>query len=225
MYGLGLLLTAAVEAWAHRVVVGLGGSATNDGGAGMLTALGATRWTGRPSAAAVGGGALVGQSRRSTAPRGCAVPRWSPRRTWTTRWSGCPAPATFGPQKEGASREDVLLRDAALERFAGVLERDQLLPAGLAQVPGAGAAGGLGAAILAARGRCESGIGLVTPRSGSTPRSTRADLVSPGRVRSTTSPAREGVAGSPDAERDRGKPCVVVAGGVSTGRREADAAA
>jgi glycerate 2-kinase len=224
-YGLGLLLTAAVEAGAHRIVVGLGGSATNDGGAGMLTALGATPLDGTGSALPYGGAALASVASLDGAPRlrGAALVAATDVDNPLVGLHG--ASNVFGPQK-GASREDVLLLDAALERFAGVLERDlATCPPGLAQLPGAGAAGGLGAAILALGGRCESGIGLVSAAIGLDAALDAADLVITGEGSFDHQSLRgKVVAGVAGAARDRGKPCVVVAGRVTTGRREAAAA-
>jgi glycerate kinase len=224
-YGLGLLLTAAVEAGAHRVVVGLGGSATNDGGAGMLTALGATPLDGTGNALPYGGAALAAVAALDGAPRlrGATLVAATDVDNPLVGLHG--ASNVFGPQK-GATREDVLLLDAALERFAGVLERDlPSCPPGLAQLPGAGAAGGLGAAILALGGRCESGIGLVSAAIGLDAALDEADLVITGEGSFDHQSLRgKVVAGVAGAARDRGKPCVVVAGRVTTGRREAAAA-
>ena len=111
------------------------------------------------------------------------------------------ASAVFGPQK-GASRADVLLLDAALERFAEVLERDLPgCPPGLAALPGAGAAGGLGAALLACGARRESGIGLVRRLTGLDAALAESDLVITGE-------------GSFDEQSLRGK----VVGGVAARR-------
>ncbi|GFJ85685.1 hypothetical protein Phou_098650 [Phytohabitans houttuyneae] len=83
-YGLGVLVTHAVESGARTVVVGLGGSATNDGGAGMLAALGHRRWT-IPGTRCRTAGRPLSRSRGWAARRGCAVWSWSPPPTWTTR--------------------------------------------------------------------------------------------------------------------------------------------
>jgi glycerate kinase len=115
----------------------------------------------------------------------------------------------------------VLRLDAALEHFAGVLER-AFGVSGLATMPGGGAAGGLGAALLALGGRVVSGIGLVTAAIGLEQELDRADLVITGEGsfdhQSLRGKVAAGVAGG---ARDRGLPCVVVAGRVETGHREA----
>jgi glycerate 2-kinase len=126
----------------------------------------------------------------------------------------------FGPQK-GASREDVLRLDAALEHFAGVLEKAFGVP-GLTTLPGGGAAGGIGAALLALGGRVVSGIGLVTAAIDLPAELDQADLVITGEGSFDHQSLRGKVAaGVANGARDRGLPCVVVAGRVETGYREA----
>ncbi|WP_143163015.1 glycerate kinase, partial [Couchioplanes caeruleus] len=126
----------------------------------------------------------------------------------------------YGPQK-GATREDVLRLDAALEHFAGVLERAFEVD-GLAAMPGTGAAGGVGAALLALGARMVSGIDLVTRIIGLEEQLDRADLVITGEGSFDHQSLRGKVAaGVANAARDRGLPCVVVAGRNETGYREA----
>jgi glycerate kinase len=130
------------------------------------------------------------------------------------------ASSVFGPQK-GATREDVLRLDAALEHFAGVLEQAFGL-SGLTTMPGGGAAGGIGAALLALGGRVVSGIALVTTAIGLEQELDRADLVITGEGSFDHQSLRGKVAaGVANDARDRGLPCVVVAGRVETGHREA----
>ncbi|MET8253530.1 glycerate kinase [Micromonospora sp. NPDC005197] len=224
-YGLGLLVTAAVESGARTVVIGLGGSATNDAGAGMLTALGATPLDATGAALPYGGAALALVDALDGAPRlrGARLVAATDVDNPLLGLHG--ASNVFGPQK-GADRPDVLLLDAALERFAAVLERDLPgCPPGLGALPGGGAAGGLGAAILALGGACESGIGLVTRATRLDAALDTADLVITGEGSFDHQSLRgKVVAGVAGAARDRGVPCVVVAGQVSTGRREAASA-
>ncbi|MEU7843547.1 glycerate kinase [Micromonospora sp. NPDC049114] len=224
-YGLGLLVTAAVESGARTVVIGLGGSSTNDAGAGMLAALGATPLDATGAALPYGGAALALVDALDGAPRlrGARLVAATDVDNPLLGLHG--ASNVFGPQK-GADRADVLLLDAALERFAAVLERDLPgCPAGLGALPGGGAAGGLGAAILALGGACESGIGLVTRATRLDAALDTADLVITGEGSFDHQSLRgKVVAGVAGAARDRGVPCVVVAGQVSTGRREAASA-
>ncbi|MDG4840736.1 glycerate kinase [Micromonospora sp. WMMD967] len=224
-YGLGLLVAAAVESGARTVVIGLGGSGTNDAGAGMLAALGVTPLDGGGAALPYGGAALAAVDAVDGVPRLRGVRLVAATDVDNPLLGLHGASNVFGPQK-GADRADVLLLDAALERFAAVLERDLPgCPAGLGTVPGGGAAGGIGAALLALGGGCESGIGLVTAATRLDDALDTADLVITGEGSFDHQSLRgKVVAGVAGAARDRGVPCVVVAGQVSTGRREAASA-
>jgi glycerate kinase len=143
-YGTGELIAAALDAGAQRIVVGLGGSATNDGGSGMLAALGARLSDAQGRPLPPGGAALLDLA-------AIDVSGLDPRLREVGVEAACDvenplcgergASAIFGRQK-GASADDVALLDRALGRFADVsasqLGRD------LRDAPGAGAAGGLG---------------------------------------------------------------------------------
>ncbi|TDC36246.1 glycerate kinase [Micromonospora sp. 15K316] len=224
-FGLGLLVAAAVEGGARSVVIGLGGSATNDAGAGMLAALGVTALDEAGLALPYGGAALAAVAGLDGAPRLRDVDLVAATDVDNPLLGLHGASNVFGPQK-GADRADVLVLDAALERFAAVLERDLPgCPAALGALPGAGAAGGIGAAVLALGGRCESGIGLVTRAIGLDVALDEVDLVITGEGSFDHQSLRgKVVAGVAGAARDRGLPCLVLAGQVSTGRREAAAA-
>jgi glycerate kinase len=223
-YGLGLLLVAAVESGAREIVIGLGGSATNDGGAGMLAALDAAPLDAAGYALPYGGAALVGCARLGGQPRlrDARLVAATDVDNPLVGLSG--ASAVYGPQK-GADRDDVLLLDAALERFAAVLVADLPgCPADLAALPGAGAAGGLGAAVFALGGRRESGIDLVRRVCGLDAALDTVDLVITGEGSFDHQSLRgKVVAGVAGAARDRGLPCVVLAGRVGVGRRDAAA--
>jgi glycerate kinase len=222
-YGLGLLIAAGVESGAAEIVVGLGGSAVNDAGAGMLAALGAAPLDVAGYALPYGGAAL------SSAASLGGVPQLRQARLVAATDVDNPltglhgASNVFGPQK-GASREDVLLLDAALEHFAGVLERAFDVK-DLAVQPGGGAAGGIGAALIALGGRVASGINLVTNLIGLDAELDAADLVITGEGSFDHQSLRgKVVAGIAAGARDRGLPCVVLAGRNETGQREASAA-
>jgi glycerate kinase len=224
-YGLGVLIAVAAETGAGRVVVGLGGSATNDGGAGLLAALGAAPVDAAGLVLPYGGAALVAVAGLSGAPVLRPVELVAATDVDNPLTGTAGASAVFGPQK-GASEADVALLDAALGRFAGVLE-DALVgcPPGLAGLPGGGAAGGLGAALLALGGRCESGIGLVRRVCGLDAALADADLVITGEGSFDAQSLRgKVVAGVAGAARERGLPCLVLAGRVSVGEDEAAAA-
>ncbi|HET9517154.1 MAG TPA: glycerate kinase [Actinoplanes sp.] len=224
-YGLGLLIAAAVESGAREVIVGLGGSAVNDGGAGMLAALGAAPVDVAGYALPYGGAPLGAAHALGGVPqlRGVTLVAATDVDNPLVGLHG--ASNVYGPQK-GATREDVLRLDAALEHFAGVLQRGlDTCPPGLAQLPGGGAAGGVGAALLALGGRQLSGITLVTTALGLPAELDAADLVITGEGSFDHQSLRgKVVTGVANAARDRGLPCVVLAGRVDAGRREAAAA-
>ncbi len=138
-YGVGVLISAAIDSGARTVVVGLGGSGTNDGGAGMLAALGVTALDGAGRAVPHGGAALAAVHRLDGVPqlRGAALVVATDVDNPLTGPTG--ATAVVGRQK-GATPEQVEVLDAALARWAEVVERDLPgAPAGLAALPGAGA--------------------------------------------------------------------------------------
>jgi glycerate kinase len=160
--GTGQLILAAVESGCQRVIVGIGGSATNDGGAGLATALGyrLLDTLGEPIEPTGGGVERLDRIDQTTRDRrldhveivaACDVdnPLCGPRG----------ASAVFGPQK-GAGRAMVDRLDQNLAHLADVIQRD--LGVDVLDLPGAGAAGGLGAGLVAfARGQIRSGIDLV----------------------------------------------------------------
>jgi glycerate kinase len=223
-YGLGTLLAAAVAAGVREVVVGLGGSGTNDAGAGMLAALGAPPLDAAGHPLPYGGAALARVATLGGAARLREVALVAATDVDNPLLGPHGASATFGPQK-GAAEPDIPLLEAALARFAQVLERDLPgCPAGLAALPGGGAAGGLGAALLALGGRSESGIGLVRRLTGLDRDLAGADLVITGEGSFDPQSVRgKVVAGVAGAARDRGVPCLVVAGRVTVDERRAAA--
>ncbi|OZI26803.1 glycerate kinase [Bordetella genomosp. 9] len=147
--GVGELMRAALDAGARRIILGLGGSATNDAGAGMLCALGLRILDAHGHPVPDGGAGLAQAARIDT---GTLDPRLAKVRVEVASDVDNPlcgphgASAVFGPQK-GATAEHVRQLDAALARFADLsartLGRDER------ERPGAGAAGGLGFAAHA----------------------------------------------------------------------------
>jgi glycerate kinase len=224
-YGVGLLLAAAVAAGARRVVVGLGGSATNDGGAGMYAALGGPPLGADGLALPYGGAALAACAGLGGVPalRGAELVLASDVDNPLLGLHG--ASAVYGPQK-GADRADVLLLDGALQTWAEVLVRDLPgCPPDLATLPGGGAAGGLGAAFLALGGRREPGIDMVRRLVGLDGALAEADLVVTGEGSFDFQSLRgKVVSGVAAAALARGIPCLVLAGQVRVGRREMGAA-
>ena len=150
-YGSGELLRAALDAGARTIVFGVGGSATTDGGAGMLSALGARFLRGDGTPVAPGGGPL---GELATADLSGLDPRLASTELVLASDVDNPltgpkgAAAVYGPQK-GASEADVAALDAALATYVRVLERAVgSRAAEYAAAPGAGAAGGIGFGAL-----------------------------------------------------------------------------
>jgi glycerate kinase len=224
-HGLGALLAAAVECGARTVVVGLGGSATNDAGAGLLAALGVELVDVAGSALPPGGLALAGLDRVAGAAQLRGARLIAATDVDNPLCGPHGATAVFGPQK-GLRPEDAAPLDAALARWAEVVERDLAgAPAGLAELPGAGAAGGLGAAVFALGGTRRPGFELISEVVGLPAALERADLVLTGEGSFDSQSLRGKVAsGVAAAAAERGVPCLVLAGQVSVGRRQAAAA-
>ncbi|MVW70163.1 glycerate kinase [Bordetella sp. 15P40C-2] len=147
--GVGELILAALDAGAQRIILGLGGSSTNDGGAGLLAALGVRFLDSNGSTLPCGGAALANLDRldMSKLDARLAQTRIEIASDVDNPLCGSQgASAIFGPQK-GATAEQVKLLDDSLRRFADVCARD--LGRDLRDAPGAGAAGGLGFAAHA----------------------------------------------------------------------------
>ena len=224
-FGLGALLTAAVECGARTLVVGLGGSATNDAGMGLLTALGVTPLDAAGAALPYGGLALADLAKLDGAAqlRGAAIVAATDVDNPLCGPHG--ATAVYGPKK-GLRPEDRDRLDAALAQWAEVAERDiPGAPAGLIDLPGAGAAGGLGAALLALGGTRRSGGEIIFAAVDLPGALAEADLVLTGEGSFDFQSVRGKVAGGVAAlATEHGVPCVVLAGQVSLGRQQAAAA-
>ena len=161
-YGTGELIREALDKGCREIIIGVGGSATNDAGAGMAQALGASLTDSEGKQVRFGGAAL---SNLSCIDLGALDPRLKECRIRIAADVNNPlcgplgAAAVYGPQK-GATAEMVGLLDSALGRFAEIVERD--LGVDLMHLPGAGAAGGAGGGLVALLGaRLESGAALV----------------------------------------------------------------
>jgi glycerate kinase len=213
-YGTGQLIRAALDAGARRFVLGVGGSATNDGGAGMAQALGARLLDARGVELGPGGGALARLDRID-------VSGLDPRVREAVFEVACDvgnplvgpqgASAIFGPQK-GASPDMVAQLDASLLHYAGVIERD--LGHDIAQVPGAGAGGGIAAAMMVfLGGRLRPGSEIVTDAVGLARALEDADLVvtGEGRVDGQTVQGKTPVGVARVAQRC-GKPVIAIGG-------------
>ncbi|POX44414.1 glycerate kinase [Streptomyces sp. Ru72] len=179
-YGSGELLRAALDAGARTIVFGVGGSATTDGGAGMLTALGARFLDAEGEPVTPGGWGLAELARADLSgldPRLASVDLILASDVDNPLTGPEGAPAVYGPQK-GASPDDVETLDAALAHCAKVLEEAiGARAAEYAVAPGAGAAGGIGYGALLLGARFRPGIEVMLDVLGFAPALERASLV------------------------------------------------
>jgi len=179
-YGSGELVRAALDAGARSIVFGVGGSATTDGGAGMLSALGARFVTASGEPVAPGGGGLAELASADLSgldPRLGSVEFVLASDVDNPLTGPKGAPAVYGPQK-GASPKDVERLDAALAHFTKVLEvAVGPKAAEYAASPGAGAAGGIGYGALLLGAAFRPGIEVMLDVLGFAPALERADLV------------------------------------------------
>src|SRR5438270_5160382 len=217
-YGVGELLQRAYDDGARRFIVGIGGSATNDGGAGMAQALGYHLLDPEGQELPPGGHAL---RRLARIHAGGVHASWKEAEVEAacdvtnplTGPSG--ASAVYGPQK-GATPEMVAELDAALRHFAEIIRRD--LGRDVEPLPGAGAAGGLGAGLVAFTGaRLRPGAEMVMEAIRLDDRIKGADLVMTGEGRLDSQTARfgEGPAVVARHARDGGIPVVGMGGSVA----------
>nr|WP_181383324.1 glycerate kinase [Streptomyces sp. NWU339] len=180
-YGSGELLRAALDAGARTLVFGVGGSATTDGGAGMLAALGARFLKADGEPVAPGGGGLAELASADLSgldPRLGRVEFVLASDVDNPLTGPKGAPAVYGPQK-GASPQDVERLDAALGHFVRVLEESAGVKtaAEFAGSAGAGAAGGIGFGALLLGAGFRPGIEVMLDVLGFAPALERADLV------------------------------------------------
>lgn len=218
-YGTGELIRVALDLGARHIVVGIGGSATNDGGVGLAAALGIRFLDAAGQAVAPSGGALR-QIRRidpsGLDPRLAAVrcevlcdvdnPLLGPRG----------AAQVYGPQK-GASPAQVEELEAGLAHLAAVISAD--LGLDVRELPGGGAAGGLGAGLRAfLGGELRRGAGLVLDLVGLDARLAGADLVitAEGRIDAQTAFGKA-PAGVAQRAKALGIPCLAIAGEIGEG--------
>ncbi|MHC1561744.1 glycerate kinase family protein [Actinomycetospora sp. C-140] len=222
--GVGELVAAAAATGPASIVVGLGGSACTDGGAGLLAALGAVARDADGTPLPDGGGALDVVARLDglrdalAALAGIDLVVAADVDHVLTGPQG--AAAVFGPQK-GADEETVAALDAALATWGAVLGEACGDP-GLVERPGAGAAGGLGAALAALGARRVAGGQLVREVAGLDEALDRADLVVTGEG-ALDEQSLHGKLVSVVAARARehGVPCIALAGQVHLGGNQA----
>ena len=215
-YGTGELIAAALDLGCERMIIGIGGSATNDGGVGMIQALGGSFGDETGAEVAFGGGELArirsidlshldSRSKSVAITIACDVdnPLTGPRG----------ASAVFGPQK-GATPEMVAALDEGMRNLAEVIRRDVGID--VENAPGSGAAGGMGAAALAFLGaELKPGIEIVLDVARFDDALEGAALVITGEGRVDAQTLRGKVInGVLKAARARGVPVVVLAGGI-----------
>lgn len=216
-FGTGELIRAALDAGARHLVIGVGGSATNDGGTGMLQALGVQLLDHDRRQIGFGGGSLANLDRIDISgmdPRlhECRIEAACDVDNPLTGVKG--ASSIFGPQK-GATSAMVAQLDANLGHYAGLISRD--LGVQVDSVPGAGAAGGMGAALLAFFGaKLRPGIEIVMETVGLEALIQDADLVitGEGRIDSQSIHGKTPVGVAAVAKR-YGKPVIGIAGSLS----------
>lgn len=183
-YGVGQLIVHALDLGARHIVLGLGGSATNDAGAGMLQALGLQLLDRHGQALAPGGAALASLARIETLqfdPRLKEVQVTIASDVNNPLCGSLGASAIFGPQK-GATPEQVKMLDAALGHFADQCAK--LLGRDHRQAPGSGAAGGVGyAAHTWMQARFRPGIEVIAELGGLAQAVRNAQLVITGEGR------------------------------------------
>jgi len=217
-YGVGELMQAAYDSGARHFIVGIGGSATNDGGAGMAQALGYHLLDEQGHELGPGGLALKRLARIHV---GGVHADWKQAEVDVASDVSNPltgphgASAVYGPQK-GATPEMVAELDAALKRLAEIIRRD--LGADVESLPGAGAAGGLGAGLVAFAGaRLRPGAEMVMEALRLDEKLHGADLVitGEGRLDSQTARFGKGPAAVARHARNAGIPVIGIAGSLA----------
>ena len=218
-YGTGELILAALERGCRKLIIGIGGSATNDGGAGMAQALGVKLLDAKGAPLTFGGKALADLEHidiTTIDPRlaDCDITVASDVTNPLCGSQG--ASAVYGPQK-GATKEMVVQLDAALAHYADVIKRD--LGIDIRDVPGAGAAGGLGAGLITfLKAKLLPGIDIVIQATGLVEHLKDAALVftGEGRIDSQTAHGKVPV-GVARKAKAFGLPVIAIAGEIKDG--------
>lgn len=218
-YGTGELIRAALDAGAHRIILAIGGSATNDAGSGMLAALGARLFDAADQPLAPGGLALADAARIDLTGLDARLAEVRFEIAADVDNSLCGphgASHIFGPQK-GASPEQVLALDAALGHFADLSA--QVLGADVRDQPGSGAAGGMGFAAKAyLKASFRPGVEVVADLNGLAQALQAADLVLTGEGRFDAQTLRgKTPLGVARVARRQGVPVIVLAGTLGEG--------
>ncbi|KIL40105.1 glycerate kinase [Gordoniibacillus kamchatkensis] len=218
-YGFGQLIAAALDQGCRKFILGLGGSATNDGGAGMLQALGADLLDEEGNPLGFGGGQLgrLAHIRTSGLDSRLVESSFVVACDVDNPFVGpSGASEVFGPQK-GASPDMVRELDEGLRRFADVIEQTRGIS--IHNMPGTGAAGGLSGGIVAfMNGKLESGVSIVIRETGLEAAIAKADLVITGEGQVDFQTARgKTPCGVAHVARSYNVPVVILAGSVGKG--------
>ena len=216
-YGTGELIKNALDRGVDHIIIGIGGSATNDGGSGMMQALGARLLDQQGNEIAFGGGALPQLARIEIDQldkriQQCRIEVACDVTNPLTGEEG--ASAIFGPQK-GATPELVQQLDKALAHYAEIIHRD--LDIDVLHIAGGGAAGGMGAALHAfCQAELRRGIEIVTEALGLADQVKDADLVitGEGRIDSQTINGKVPI-GVAKVAKQFNKPVIGIAGGLT----------
>jgi glycerate kinase len=217
--GTGDLIRAALKAGARKIVIGIGGSATNDGGMGMARALGVRFLNEEGEEIPEGGGSLHKLARIDTARVMSALDRVKVEVACDVDnpLTGSKGAARVYGKQKGATSQQVRELDKNLKHFARIVHRD--LGVDVDPVPGAGAAGGLGAGLLAFFGaELRSGIDVVADAVNLRCRLEGCDLVVTGEGR-TDGQTLHGKApmGVIREARKQGIPVIVISGSIGPG--------
>lgn len=216
-WGTGELIRHALDAGVKHIIIGIGGSATNDGGAGMVQALGAKLLDAEDNPIGMGGGELeklarIDISELDTRLASCRIEVACDVTNPLTGKEG--ASAVFGPQK-GATPEMIARLDESLAHYAKIIARD--LDIDVLNLEGGGAAGGMGAALYAFCGaELRQGIEIVTDALHLDNHVADADLVitGEGRIDSQTIHGKVPVGVAKVAKRYH-KPVIGIAGSLT----------
>jgi glycerate 2-kinase len=217
-YGTGELIRAALHESCKKIIIGIGGSATTDGGMGMAQALGATFFDKNGMELGLGSGQYLSQvadievSGMDKGVRDAKVIIASDVRNALTGPDG--AAAVYGPQK-GATPEMVKQLDEGLENYASVIKKR--LGVDVKDIPGAGAAGGLGAGLMAFLGaEMRSGVEVIMDAVWFDHKLTGVDLVltGEGNIDAQTVFGKV-VAGVARRSKANGVPVIAIGGGVT----------
>ena len=216
-WGTGELIRHALDAGVKHIIIGIGGSATNDGGAGMVQALGAKLLDAEDNPIGMGGGELeklarIDISELDTRLASCRIEVACDVTNPLTGKEG--ASAVFGPQK-GATPEMIARLDDSLAHYAKIIARD--LDIDVLNLEGGGAAGGMGAALYAFCGaELRQGIEIVTDALHLDNHVADADLVitGEGRIDSQTIHGKVPVGVAKVAKRYN-KPVIGIAGSLT----------